>query len=108
MMAILVLSSPQDLAPTRTPYILNVMVMCFQIEMNRLVARLCLEFLFSVYWYEGSTKFKSCNSNICILANSFFKPTNKVVSSVTHRTYYTNYEKSYVTCNSGLPHTVGN
>ena len=68
-----------------------------------------VEFLFIVCWYEGSTKFKSCNSNICILANSFFKPTDKIVSSVTHRTYScTNYEKSYVTCNSGLPHTVGN
>ena len=60
-----------------------------------------VEFLFSVCRNEGSTKFKKCNSNKCILANSFFKPTDKIVSSVTHRTYScTNYEKFYVTCNS--------
>ena len=34
-----------------------------------------------------SPKFKKYNSNKCILANSFFKPTNKIVSSVTDRTY---------------------
>ena len=35
------------------------------------------------------------------LANSFFKPTDEIVSSVTQRTYpCTNYERSYVTCSS--------
>ena len=49
----------------------------------------------------GSTKFKKCNSSKCILANSFFKSTDVIVSSVTHRSYSsTNYEKSYITCNS--------
>ena len=60
-----------------------------------------VEFLFSACGDGGSTKFKKCNSSKCILANSFFKPTDKIVSSVTHRTYScTNYERSYVTCNS--------
>ena len=60
-----------------------------------------VEFLFSACGDGGSTKFEKCNSNKCILANSFFKPTNKIVSCVIHRTYpCTNYEKSYVTCNS--------
>ena len=60
-----------------------------------------VEFLFSACGDGGSTKFKKCNSSKCILANSFFKPTDKIVSSVTHRTYScTNYEKSYVTSNS--------
>ena len=57
-----------------------------------------VEFLFSACGDGASTKFKKCNSNL--LANSFFKPTDKIVSSVTHRTYScTNYEKSYATCN---------
>ena len=60
-----------------------------------------LKFLFSACGDGSSTKFKKCNSNKCILANSFFKPTDKIVSSVKHRTYSsTNYEKSYITCNS--------
>ena len=46
-----------------------------------------VEFLFSACGDEDSTKFKKCNSNKCILANSFCKPTDKVVISVTHRTY---------------------
>ena len=51
-------------------------------------------------WGWGFNKFKKCNSNKCILANSF-KTSDKIVSSVTHRTYScTNYEKSYVTSNS--------
>ena len=57
----------------------------------------------SVYfiWGWGSTKFKKCNSNKSILANSFVKPTDKIVSSATHIIYScTNYEKSCVTCNS--------
>ena len=53
-----------------------------------------LEFLFSACGDGSSRKFKKCKSNKCILANSFFKPTDKIVSSVTHRTYScTNYEK---------------
>ena len=61
----------------------------------------CVEFLFSACGDGSSRKFKTCNSDKCVLANSFFKPTDKIVSSVTHRTYScTNYEKSYVTCNS--------
>ena len=57
-----------------------------------------VEFLFSAYGDGSSTKLKKCNSNKCILANSFFNPTDKIVSSVTHRTYSrTNYEK--VLCN---------
>ena len=60
-----------------------------------------VEFLFSACGDGGSTKFKKCHSNKCILANYFFKPTDKIVSSVTHRTYSSkNYEKSYVTCSS--------
>ena len=60
-----------------------------------------VEFLFSACGDGGSTKFKKCNSNKCTLANSFFKTTDKIVSSVTHRTYScTDYKKSYVTCNS--------
>ena len=59
-----------------------------------------VEFLLSEGGDGGLTKFKKCNSNKCILANSFFKPTDKIVISVTHRTYsFTNYEKSYATCN---------
>ena len=38
---------------------------------------------------------------IQIIANSFFNPTDEIVSSVRHRTCScTNYEKSYVACNS--------
>ena len=60
-----------------------------------------VEFLFSACEDRGSTKFKKCNSNKCILANSFFKPTDKIVSSLTHGTNSCmNYEKSFVTCNS--------
>ena len=60
-----------------------------------------VEFLISACGVGGSTKFKKCNPAKCILANSFFKPTDKIVSSVTHRTHScTNYEKSYVRCNS--------
>ena len=60
-----------------------------------------LEFLFSTCGDRVSTKFKKGNSNKYILANSFFKPIDKIVSSVTHRTYSrANYEKpSIVTCN---------
>ena len=57
--------------------------------------RTSIEFLFSVCGDGGSTKFKKCNSNKRILASSSFKPSDKIVSSVTHRTYScTNYEKS--------------
>ena len=60
-----------------------------------------VEFLFSACGDGISTKIKKCNSNKCILANSFFKPTDKIVSSVTHATYScSNYEKSSLTCNS--------
>ena len=60
-----------------------------------------VEFLFSACGDGTSTKFKNCNSCKCILANSFFKRTDKIVTSMTHRTYScTNYEKSGVTCNS--------
>ena len=59
-----------------------------------------VEFLFSAYGDVGSTKTKKCNSNKCILAKSFFKPTDKIVSSVACRTCFcTNYEKSYAVCN---------
>ena len=59
------------------------------------------EFLFGACGDNSSTKFKIYNSNKCILANSFFKPTDKIVSSVTHRSYScANYEKFYATCNS--------
>ena len=103
MIAILVLSSPQDLEtnqnsihpPQRNGDVLS--------DRGELVggSSSSVEFLFSACGDGGSTKFKKCNSNKCILANSFFKPTDKIVSSVTHRTYScTNYEKSYVTCNS--------
>ena len=58
-----------------------------------------VEFLFSACGDGGSTKFKKCSSNKCILANSFFKLTDKIV--LWHRTSScTNYEKSYVTYNS--------
>ena len=46
-----------------------------------------VEFLFGECGDWGSTKFKKCNSSKCILANSFCKPTDKIVSSVTHRTW---------------------
>ena len=93
MIAILVLSSPQDLAPTRTPYTI------FRI-MGFGDSSTSLEFLFSACGDGGSTKIKKYNTNRYILANSFFKPTDKIVSTVTYRTYScTNYEKSYVTCN---------
>ena len=60
-----------------------------------------VEFLFSACGDKGSTKFKKCNSNKRIPADSFFKPTDKIVSSVRHKTYScTNYEKSDITCNS--------
>ena len=50
------------------------------------------------WWFN---KILKSNSSKCILADSFFKPTDKIVSSVTHKTYScTNYGKSYVTCNS--------
>ena len=56
------------------------------------------EFLFSACGDRGSTKLKKYNSNKCILANSFSKPRDKVVSCVMHKTYScTSYEKSYVT-----------
>ena len=97
MIAMLVLSSAQDLAPTRTPYILlSIIAMCIQIKKNRLMAHLRL-----YSFNESSKKFKKYHSNKCMLANCFFKPTDKTVSSVTHRTYSSkNYEKSYVTCSS--------
>ena len=60
-----------------------------------------VEFLFSACGYVGSTKFKKCNSKKWILANSFLKPTDKIVGSMTNRTYScANYEKFYVVCNS--------
>ena len=59
-----------------------------------------VKILLSVCGDGGSTKFKTCISNKCILANSFLQPTDKIISSVTHRTYpFTHYEKSYVICN---------
>ena len=48
-----------------------------------------VEFLFSACGDGGSTKFKKCSSNKCILANSFFKLTDKIVSSVTVKSYVT-------------------
>ena len=60
-----------------------------------------VEFLFNACGNGVSTKFEKGSSNKCILANSFFQTTDKIVSSVTHRTYScTDYEKSYVTYNS--------
>ena len=54
--------------------------------------------LFSACGDGGS--FDKCNSNKCILKNSSFKKTDKILSSVTRRTYsYGNYENSYVKCN---------
>ena len=44
-------------------------------------------YIYCIYAYMYSSKFKKYNSNKCILANSFFKPTDKIVSSVTDRTY---------------------
>ena len=60
-----------------------------------------VESLLSACGDGRSRKIKKCISSKCILANSFFKVTDKIVSYVKHRTYScTNYEKSYVTCNS--------
>ena len=54
--------------------------------------------MFSACGDGGS--FDKCNSNKCILKNSSFKKTDKILSSVTRRTYsYGNYENSYVKCN---------
>ena len=53
-----------------------------------------VEFLFSAYGDGSSTKFKKCNSSKCILANSLFKSTDKIVSSVTHRTHSVRIMKS--------------
>ena len=51
-------------------------------------------------WGWGFSKIQKMQFK-CIQANSFLKPTNKIVSSVTHRTYScTNDKKSYVICNS--------
>ena len=46
-----------------------------------------VEFLFNACVDRSSTKIKKCISNKCILTNSFFEPTDKIVSSVTHTTY---------------------
>ena len=46
-----------------------------------------VEILFSACGSGGATKFEKCNSNKCILANYFFKSTDKNVSSVTRRTF---------------------
>ena len=46
-----------------------------------------VEFLLSACRDGGSIKFKKGNSNKCFLANSFFQPTDKIVSSVTHKIY---------------------
>ena len=56
----------------------------------------------------GVQQNSTCNSNKYILTNSFFQPTDKIASFVTHRTYSCpNYEKFYVTCNSSnLIHTI--
>ena len=66
--------------------------------------RIVLKGRWDISWFKnsgGSTKFENFNANKCKLANSFLKPTDKIVSSATHRTYScTNHEKSYVTCNS--------
>ena len=108
-----------------------IVAMCFQIEGNWLVAPLCVQNFCVVHVVMGvQQNSRKCNSNKCILANSFFKPTDKIVSSVTQRTYSCmNYEKScnssniiyLITCSnclmqyvgetaqqliSGLPHTV--
>ena len=57
-----------------------------------------VEFLFNACGNDDSTMFRKYNSNKCMLANSFFKPTCKIIISVTQRTYFcTSYEKSYVT-----------
>ena len=62
------------------------------------------ESLFIGFGDGSSTEFKKCNSKKCILANSFFQPTDKIVSSATHRIQpCMDYEKSYVTCNSFYP-----
>ena len=59
-----------------------------------------IKFLFSACGDKSSTKFKKCHSNKYTLTNSFFKPNDEIVSSLTQTTYScANYEKSYVTCN---------
>ena len=62
--------------------------MYFQIERNRFVALLRLEFLLSECGDGESTKFnksviQKCNPNKCTLENSFFQRTDKIVSSDT-------------------------
>ena len=50
----------------------------------------------------SSTFFKKCTSNRCLLAKNNFKPSDKIVSSVTHRIYpCVNHEGNKVaTCNT--------
>ena len=50
----------------------------------------------------SSPNFKSCKSKTCQLAKTFFKPSNSVVSTVTHRMYpCINHEDNHlVTCNA--------
>ena len=73
------------------------------LDRRELVASLStsVEFLFSGCGDGSSPKFRKCYSNKCIRVKAFFKTTDQINTSVTHRTYScTNYEKSYVTCNS--------
>ena len=59
-----------------------------------------IESLVSACGDGSSVKFKKCNSNTCKL-NINFKPSDRIVSSVTHRTYSCiNNENKFVTCNS--------
>ena len=103
------MSSTQDFARTRTPCnFLSVMPLCFQTEAIRQVSRLRLLSICLVRVAMGVQQNSTCNSNKYILTNSFFQPTDKIASFVTHRTYSCpNYEKFYVTCNSSnLIHTI--
>ena len=59
-----------------------------------------LESLVSACGDGSSIKQKKCKSNVCKLKQNF-KPSDKIVSSVTHRTYNCiNKDNNFVTCNS--------
>ena len=74
ILAILVLSSLQDPAPNRTPLRESVGGLSTFVDF-------CLV---QVGGGGGSTKFKQFNSNKYTLANSFFKPTDKIVSYICY------------------------
>ena len=65
-----------------------------------------IESLVSACGDGSSVKFKKCNSNTCKL-NISFKPSDRIVSSVTHRTYSCiNNENKFVKCNSSNMITI--